>query len=367
MRLGLDVRLTYYTRGGIAKYAARLAAELPRLAPEHAHVHFYRRGHTEVFSAQAQRVDCWTPAHHRLETLALGVEAWPRRLDLLHSPDFIPPRFGARRSVITVHDLAFLRYPQFLTAESRRYYNDQIRYAVRRAHAIAADSGATRDDLVERLGAPAEKITVIHLGLDPDFRPSPQPAVAAALAGRGLTPGYVLFVGTLEPRKNVPGLLRAYARLRAAAPDAPPLVLAGWRGWLFDETLGLAARLNLTPHVRWLEDFPPAQLPALYSGAGVCVLPSHYEGFGFPVLEAMGCEVPVVIADRSSLPEIAGEAALKVDPDDAEALAAALRRALEDNALRADLIRRGRENIARFTWEKTARETLALYRRVLAA
>ncbi len=367
MRLGLDVRLTYYTRGGIAKYAARLAAHLPELAPEHAHFHFYRRGHAAAFSPRARRVNCWTPAHHPLETWTLAGEALPYRLALLHSPDFIPPRGGARRHVITVHDLAFLRYPEFLTVDSRRYYNAQIADAVRRAHAISADSHATAADLAEFLRVPAEKITVIHLGLDPEYRPRPAGAVRAALAQYALTPGYVLFVGTFEPRKNVPGLLRAYAGLRAQRPDAPPLVLAGLRGWLFEATVDLVRDLKLDAHVRFLEDFPAAQLPELYAGAGVLTLPSHYEGFGFPVLEAMGCETPVVIANRSSLPEIAGDAALQVDPDDAEALAHALERALSDSALRADLIQRGRANITRFTWAAAARATLALYERVLAA
>lgn len=366
MRLGLDVRLTYYTRGGIAKYAARLAASLPELAPEHTHLHFYRRGHADTFSAQARRVDCWTPAHHRLEPWTLAGEVLPYRLDLLHSPDFIPPRAGARRHVITVHDLAFLRYPQFLTAESRRYYNGQIAAAVRRAAAISADSQATADDLQERLGVPAERITVIHLGLDPEYGPRPAEAVQATLRQYGLPAGYVLFVGTFEPRKNVPGLLRAYAQVRADTPDAPPLVLAGLKGWLFEETWELVRALQLEGAVRFLENFPAAQLPDLYAGAGVLALPSHYEGFGFPVLEAMGCETPVVIANRSSLPEIAGDAAVGVDPDDPAALAEALGRVLSDTALRASLIQRGRANAARFTWERTARATLALYQRVLA-
>ena len=355
MRLGLDVRLTYYSRGGIAKYVRRLAAALPDLAPEHAHYHFYRRGHTEHFAQAARRLDCWTPAHHRLETWALAAELLPHRLDLFHSPDFIP-----------VHDLAFLRYPQFLTAESRRYYNGQIASAVRRAHAISADSHATKADLVELLHVPAEKVTVIHLGLDPEFRRRPAEAVAAVLARHRLTAGCVLFVGTFEPRKNVPTLLHAYARLRAAAPDAPPLVLAGLKGWLFDETMQLAAELGLADHLRFFENFPSADLPELYSAAGVLVLPSHYEGFGFPVLEAMGCETPVIIADRSSLPEVAGEAALKINPDDPEDLAEALRRALSDTALRAELVRRGLERVNAFTWEQTARATLQLYERVLA-
>ncbi|MGQ0602632.1 MAG: glycosyltransferase family 4 protein, partial [Anaerolineales bacterium] len=303
MRLGLDVRLTYYQHGGIAKYIRRLAALLPTLAPQHAHLHFYRRGHTETLSAAAQRMDCWTPSHHRLETVALGAELLPHRLDVWHSPDFIPPRFGYRRAVITVHDLAFLRYPQFLTAQSRRYYNGQVEYAVRRASAIAADSHATKLDLIERLRVPPESITVIPLGLDPEFHPRSAEEVDHVLAHHKLPRGYVLFVGTFEPRKNVVSLLRAYARLRAA----PPLVLVGNTGWLFEETARTIAELKLDSRVRVIENLPAADLPAVYTGAGVLVLPSHYEGFGFPVLEAMGCGTPVIVADRASLPEIAGD------------------------------------------------------------
>lgn len=310
---------------------------------------------------------CWTPAHHQLEPWALGAELLPHRLDLFHSPDFIPPRFGARRFVITVHDLAFWRYPDFLTPESRRYYNGQIQYAVRHAAAIAADSTATRDDLIELLNVPAEKITVIHLGHDPAFRPQPAEAVADVLNELGLPRGYVLFVGTFEPRKNVPLLLEAYARWRARQPEAPPLVLVGNTGWLFAETHARIAELGLTGQVRILENVPGASLPALYTGAGVVVLPSHYEGFGLPVLEAMGCGTPVVISNRASLPEIAGEAALIVAELTAERLAEALERALGDTALRAELTRRGLERVKAFAWEQTARATLALYQRALAA
>ncbi len=366
-RLGLDARLTYYSAGGIAKYIRNLAAALPALAPERAHVHFYRRKQAETFSPAARRVDCWTPAHHRLERWALAAEILPHGLDLLHSPDFIPPAAGYRRSVITVHDLTFLRYPEFLTVEARRYYNSQIGWAVRRAAAIAADSQATKVDLMELLGVPGDKVTVIPLGLDPEFRPdAPEGADVATLGRLGLARGYVLFVGTFEPRKNVKGLLRAFAQWRSEVPEAPPLVLVGRAGWLFDETLAEITRLGLEAHVRRLEELPAADLPAVYRGAGVLVLPSHYEGFGFPVLEAMGCGTPVICSNRASLPEIAGDAAVMVDPDDERALADALGRVLGDTTLRAELAARGLVRAQLYTWERTARETLALYERVLA-
>ncbi len=367
-QIGLDVRLTYYTGGGIARYIRHLAADIPALDPSAAFTHLYRRGHTANFSAAARRVECWTPAHHRLERLALGMEIWPYRFDLLHSPDFIPPAAGYRQSVITVHDLTFLRYPQFLTADSRRYYNGQIRWAVARAAAIAADSQATCTDLVNLLDVPPAKITVIHLGLEPRFSATPpegSPPDSAVWLRVGLSPGYILFVGTFEPRKNVDGLLTAYARLRQQWPDAPRLVLAGRRGWLFEGSLQRLRELGLEPHVSILAEQAEADLPALYRGAALFVLLSHYEGFGFTVLEAMGCGVPAVIANRASLPEIAGEAALAVEPDDAEGAAEALYRGLTDTDLRRRLIANGLARATQFNWEQTARATLTLYHTVL--
>lgn len=364
-RLGLDVRLTYYTGGGISRYIRRLAATLPVLDTANTYTHFYRRGHRETFSELARRVNCWTPAHHRLERWVLGAEIWPYRLDLYHAPDFIPPQAGYRRLVITVHDLTFLLYPQFLTPASRRYYNAQIGWAVQRASAISADSQATKRDLIERLGVRDDKVTVIHLGVDTDFQPAGTDT-ALHLAALGLSPGYVLFVGTFEPRKNVPALLAAYGRLRVALSDAPPLVLAGRRGWLFDDVRSTVRSLKLDRHVRFLEEVSDTQLHALYQGAGVFVLPSHYEGFGFTALEAMASGAPAVVAARASLPEIAGEAALQVNPDDVDELADSIRRVLTDSELRELLVRRGLEQARRFTWDQTARATLELYQRVLA-
>jgi len=368
-KIGLDVRLTYYTGGGIARYIRHLASDLPGLDSSLAFMHFYRRGQAESFSTQARHVDCWTPSHNRLERWALALELSPYRLDLLHSPDFIPPQAGYRRSVITVHDLTFLHYPEFLTPDSRRYYNNQIRWAVGRASAISADSAATRDDLVDLLGVDANKISVIHLGLEPQYTPAAVDGGGddAVLKRLGLPRGYVLFVGTFEPRKNVPGLLSAYALLRQRCPDAPPLVLAGRRGWLFENSLEKIRALGLESHVTILSELAEDDLPALYRGAGLFVLLSHYEGFGFTVLEAMGCGVPAVVANRASLPEIAGGAALLVEPDDPAGAAEAMVRGLSDSDLRADLKARGLAQAARFTWDSTARATLALYHRVLAA
>jgi alpha-1,3-rhamnosyl/mannosyltransferase len=206
----------------------------------------------------------------------------------------------------------------------------------------------------------------VPLGVDEVYRPLPAAETAAVLARFGLDPGYVLFVGTFEPRKNVAGLCEAYARVRQLVPGAPPLLLVGHRGWLFEGTLARVERLGLGPHVRFLHDVADGDLPDLYGGAAVFALASHHEGFGLPVLEAMACGVPCVVSDRGSLPEVGGDVAVQVDPDDPEAMAAAIARVLTDGTLRADLGRRGRERAAAFSWARTARATLDVYDRVLA-
>ena len=367
MRIGLDARITHYTRGGISVYVRNLAAALPALDFANDYIIFHSRKARESLAgpahANARRADCWTPAHHRFERIALGLELLPHRLDLLHSPDFIPP-LGNFKSIITVHDLTFLRYPQFLTADSRRYYNDQIRFAVRRADAILADSDATRADIIDLLKTPPHKITTVHLAPDAIFRPLPADQVDAVLNRLKLPKNYCLFVGTFEPRKNILGLITAYAIL---PPGSPPLVIAGNKGWLFDDVHKIVRDLNLTSRVIFLQDFATDDLPALYHGASVFALPSHYEGFGLPVLEAFACGTPVVISDRASLPEIAADAAALCDPDDPASIAHAIGRVLDDSAYRTSLIARGRERVKDFSWEKCAKETLVVYRKMLNA
>jgi glycosyltransferase involved in cell wall biosynthesis len=298
----------------------------------------------------------------------LPLELRRLRLDLLHSPDFIPPFTGRFKRVITVHDLNFLYYPQFLTAQSRRYYNDQIERAVQIADHILADSHATRLDLTKLLNVPEEKITVVWLAPNAGVYRLLNPAeIAAARARLQLPDRFILFVGTLEPRKNVAGLLRAYRLLLDHDPHSPDLILAGSRGWLFDETRALIDGLRLGEHARWIDSPPDSDLAALYSAATVFVLPSHYEGFGLTVLEAMACGVPCIISDRGSLPEIAGGAAKEIDPDDVLELAEAMTGVLNDVQLQQQLRHKGLERVAEFSWERCARETLNIYQQVLGA
>lgn len=368
MRAAIDARLKYYRPGGIAEYTRHLVCALAERDAEthYTVVHHVRDPETLTPGPNFHRVSTLTPSHHRLERWLLTAELLPHRFDLYHTPEGILPQRAARHEIITVHDVHYLHFPQYMTAASRRYYNDQITRSTRRATCILVPSEATRADLVTLLGVPSEKIVTHALGVDDEFRPAGEDALAAMRARYKLPEAYLLFVGTFEPRKNLPGLFAAYARLRADLPDAPPLALVGRRGWLMDDIGAAVKQHALEPHLRWITDAPRADLPALYSGARLLALPSHYEGFGLTALEAMACGTPPVVSDRGSLPEVVGDAGLLVDPGDPEALADALRRLLADDALRNELRARGLKRAAEFTWRRTAATVLETYRRVAA-
>jgi glycosyltransferase involved in cell wall biosynthesis len=367
MRIGIDARIVHYVRGGIPNYVLRLIEALAELDADTDYyvLHSRKDATPPIPGPNFHPVACWTPPHNRLERWALGAEIARLGLDLLHTTDFVPPALGYRRSVITVHDLTFLHYPQFLTAESRRYYNQQISWAVRRADHILADSYATKSDLGSMLDVDPEKVTVVHLAADPAFRPLTDGQVVPIAARYGLQPGYLLCVGTLEPRKNLPGLFLAYRQLLDDKTTTSPLVLVGSKGWLYDEIFERVEELHLGEQVRFLHNVPDADLPGMYNASSVLVTPSFYEGFGLPALEAMASGTPVVVADRSSLPEVVGEAGLLVAPTDPGDIAQALARVLTDESLQARMCEMGLAQAARFTWERAARETLAVYHQMV--
>jgi glycosyltransferase involved in cell wall biosynthesis len=362
--IGIDTRLLSYRTGGISTYMWRLVSALEDLDYRNRYTVFESRKAKESPAKRFERTKLWTPCHHRLERLALSFELARYKLDVLHSPDFIPPLRGAKRHIITVHDLTFLHYPQYLTADSRRYYNDQIEAATRLADHILADSEATKRDLVEMLDVSAEKITVHMLGVDERFRPVTKEERAQYQTQLSLPNDYILFVGTLEPRKNIAGLLHAYQLLVEKMPDAPALVLVGRRGWMFDETMQQISFMKLGTRVIWREDINDEMLPAVYNLASILVTPSFYEGFGFPALEAMACGTVPIVSNRSSLPEVVGDVGLLVEPEDHTALAAAMERALTDSGWRKTMRQAGIVRAKTFTWDKTASIVLSAYEEV---
>ena len=294
---------------------------------------------------------------HRLR-LPIPVETITGPLDLFYSPDFVlPPTRRTTRTLLTVHDLSFLRYPDHFVPKLVRYLNAVVPRSVARADRVLADSEATRADLVTYLGTPPEKVEVLYSGVDQRFCPQPEQGEVERIRARyGLDERpYVLSVGTVQPRKNYVRLIRAFVSLKVEAQ----LIIAGGRGWLYQDILAEAEKHP--ERVRMLGFVDDADLPALYRGASLFVFPSLYEGFGLPVLEAMACGVPVVCSDASSLPEVAGDAALPVDPLDTGGLAEAMARALEDAELRREMTAKGITRAARFTWEQAARQLLAAF------
>jgi glycosyltransferase involved in cell wall biosynthesis len=366
MRIGIDARLIAYRAGGISTYVAQLVAALGRLHSEHTFIVLEsRKAQGTITAPEMRRAVVWTPPHHRLERIALSVELARLRLDVLHSTDFIPPLRGARRDVVSIHDLTFLHYPQHLTAESLRYYAGQIELAAAQADHILTISESSRRDIVAMLGVPADKVTVHLPGVDGRFRPLTPEAMAGWRAKLGLPERYFLCVGTFEPRKNIIGLLDAYALLRQRVTNAPPLLLAGSRGWLYDETLARIGQLGLEEAVQVRENLPGEALPALYNGATALMMPSFYEGFGLPPLEAMACGTLPIVSNRSSLPEVVGEVGALVEPEDARSIADAMQRALEDDAWREVQGAAGLRRAAGFRWDDAARIALAAYTRVV--
>ncbi|MFQ5854344.1 MAG: glycosyltransferase family 4 protein [Anaerolineae bacterium] len=366
MRIGIDVRMAYYTEAGIGQYIRRLIQGLARIDSPEEFVLFQSRKDAAVMAntLRFERRNLWTPSHHRLEQWILPVEIAFTNVDLLHSPDFIPPFWRSTRSVITIHDLHFLRYPHFLTQDAAHYYG-QIDEAVRRTDHVIAVSDSTRQDTINLLGVPADHITVIYEATDPTFRPIEDPQMLARIRETyNLPEKFVLFVSTIEPRKNIPTLLRAYRVLLDRHGPLAPLVIVGKRGWLFEEVFSLVAELDLEDDVRFVGRVPQDDLVLLYNAATVHVHPAFYEGFGLPPLEAMTVGTPTIVSDVSSLPEVVGDAGWLVHPEDVEGWSAAIGRLLADEDLRADYRQRGFEQATRFSLERMAEETLAVYRHV---
>ncbi|HOG46146.1 MAG TPA: glycosyltransferase family 1 protein [Anaerolineae bacterium] len=283
-------------------------------------------------------------------------------VDLVHAPVNVGPLVRACPMVVTVHDLSFLLYPETFQPAQRLYQRTLARRTAQRAERVIAVSESTRRDLVRHFGVPAERITVVPNGVDAAFRPLPAAEVAAFRRERGLPERFLLCVATLEPRKNLPRLLEAVARV----PEAPLLVLCGGKGWYYDTIFATIERLGLQRRVHLPGFIPAAELPLWYNAATWFVYPSLYEGFGLPALQALACGTPAIVSHASSLPEVVGDAAILVDPLDVEAMAAALAQALPDGALAGSLREAGLARAAQFPWSRTAEETVAVYRAVLS-
>lgn len=373
MQITIDYTPAVHQRAGIGRYTRGLVAALAGLDVGH-HIRLMILGRKGAYYVPERLPPNfslrWIPLSDRWATilwyrlrLPLPVDWLAGRCDLFHGPSFTLPPCRAR-ALVTVHDLSYLRYPQGAHPALLAWLTSAVRRSLQRAHHVLADSQNTRQDLVELLDVPAGRITVVGAGVDARFRPvEDRQALEQVRARYRLPERFVLGVSTLEPRKNFTGLIAAFDQLAARPlPGAPlHLVIAGGKGWLYDDIFAAAAASPARQRIHFIGFVSDDDLPALYSLAEVFAFPSHYEGFGIPVLEAMACGTPVVCADNSSLPEVAGDAALMVEATDTEGLADALRRLITDADLRRELRRRGLAQAARFSWEAAARRLLAVY------
>jgi glycosyltransferase involved in cell wall biosynthesis len=369
-RIAIDYTAAVRQGGGIGRYTRSLVEAVAALDHARRYVLFsagrdpVRRAWPPNFTRRELPLEDRHLARvwHRLR-LPLPVELITGRVDILHAPDFaLPPTLGAH-TVLTVHDLSFMRYPACSPKPLLDYLLAAVPRSVRRAEVILADSQSTRADIVELLRVPEERVVVLYAGVEPRFVRQDGTAIAAVRERYGLRRPFLLGLGTLQPRKNFPRLIRACHLLRERHHIPHQLVIGGGRGWLYEEIEETIVALGVQEHVKMVGFVRDEDLPALYSAAEVFAFPSLYEGFGIPILEAMGCGTPVVTATASSLPEVAGEAALMVGAEDVEALADALWRALDDGALRQTLIARGLAQVQRFTWSSAAAQLLDIYKR----
>ncbi len=293
------------------------------------------------------------------------MDRWLPSGDVFHATDHLLPPLRRSRSVFTIHDLIFRFYPEYHLPLNRWYLSVMLPRFMRRADAIIAVSETTRRDVARLMQIPLERMTVIYEGVSPAFRPVADAEALSRVRDKyHLPPRFILFVGTIEPRKNLLTLLEAYRALLARG-QVPDLVIAGHMGWLYQPVFDRVREFGLTRQVCFPEWIADGDLPALLSAAEVFVFPSLYEGFGLPPLEAMACGTPLICSNASSLPEVVGDGGILIDPRDPGAWTQALASVLGDQPLQAELRARGLARADKFSWDRAACETLAVYRQVL--
>jgi glycosyltransferase involved in cell wall biosynthesis len=365
MHIAFDAsRISVAERTGTERYSYELLAALARIDRRNRYT-LYTNGLPPVLPPLGPNMALRSLRLPRLWThAALGPVAAFHKPDVLFVPAHVVPLVHPARCVVTIHDLGYLAFPEAHTRRRRLELDLATRWSIHAAQQVIAISETTREALVRHYRADPAKISVVHHGVNPQFRPASDATIALVRERYGLLRPYFLYVGTLQPRKNLERLIEAFASLAISQAPELQLIIAGKTGWLSEAITSKAQAGGYADRVRLMGFVPDSDLPALLSGATAFVFPSLYEGFGLPVLEAMACGAPVLASNTSALPEVAGEAALLVDPTDTAALAVALARLASDGGLRMHLREQGLARAATFTWERCARETLAVLERV---
>jgi len=373
LKIAIDYTAALKQGGGIGRYTRGLITTLAQLDQQN--------NYTLMFTPDAPRnglqffqkypnfshksyplPERWmTIGWHRLY-LPLPVEWLTGHVDLFHSPNFILPPIRHAKTLLTVHDLSFIRHPQGAVVKLRRWLEKVVPRSLARADHVLADSHSTKQDLIDIYNILPEKITVVGAGVEARFRPILDSTVLDSVRNRYRLPPtekFILSLGTLEPRKNFTGLIQAFSQ--SPVRETHHLVIAGGKGWLYDEIFAAAETSSVADRIHLIGFVADNDLPALYSLADIFAYPSHYEGFGIPVIEAMACGTPVVCANNSSLPEVAGRSALQIIATDTVTLAEALHHMATDNSLRENAIAEGFIQAKKFNWPDAAKRLLEIY------
>jgi glycosyltransferase involved in cell wall biosynthesis len=370
MRIGFDVTPLCVPQSGVGTYTANVLSQLQSLGEELIPLYHRPPVHGLPFDTSIG-FDAMQPMNYKRFNKTVWMQCiLPLQLSRLnvggsHFTNSVAPLFSPCPTVVTIHDMTLWMFPKYHYGMRLLSMRPFIPLAARRAGAIIAVSQSTKEDVVRILRVPAAKVHVIHEAPSSSFRPIPRPYARQMLGSRWTAPErFLLYVGTIEPRKNLVRLLQAFAQLWHGGVIPHKLVLVGQRGWKEEPVFRSIESLGLQEAVRFLGYVPQEVLVALYNLADALVFPSLYEGFGLPVVEAMACGTPVITSRNGSLDEVSGEAAEFIEPTNVESIAASLRYVLTDAERQEELRQRGLAHAARYSWEHTAKQTQALYRQV---
>lgn len=372
MRITIDVSPAVHRHAGLGTYSQELFQALLKLDGKNQYSALYHSSHQQVqlqppldrvptfrvpFGAKPWRMSVLLAYYANMT-----MDRWLPPSDIFHATDHLLPPLRTSRTVFTIHDLIYRFFPEFHLPLNRWFLTLMLPKFMQRADAIIAVSENTRRDVMRLMQIAPEKIKVIPEGVNRAFHPIDDKDELERIRSKYRLPArFMLFFSTIEPRKNLTTLLEAYAALLKSNSELIPLVVAGRKGWLYQPILERIAKLGIKSHVQLTDWVDQPDAPALFNLAEVFVFPSLYEGFGLPPLEAMASGTPLICSNASSLPEVVGDAGILFDPRDLGALTHAMARVLGDEALRADLRQHGLQQARKFSWERTARETLAVY------
>jgi len=351
MKIGIDMQSTVASKTGIGHYTSQLVKKLISIDRTNSY-NFLRCN--RFWSERVPRRLIW-------ENIEIPRQAKQIKLDLLHVPGFASPYSCPCPIIVTVHDLIGMIFPKNLGLFSRFYWSKWLPFVVKRADVILASSENTKKDIQRLLGVNPENIKVVYLGVGKHFIPKKEKEISQVKNKYGISNDYVLHVGAVEPRKNIERLIVAFKKAKAKVGKDIKLVIAGKKEWAYEKVLSTIKKEALQNDVIFSGYIEDADLPAIYSGASVLAFPSLYEGFGLPLVEAMACGTPIVASNISSVPEIAKEAAILVDPYNEEDLSEALVSVLSDQKLKDSLTQKGHKRVSEFSWDKTAQEVLKEY------